>query len=133
MYRALSAYYVGKYDYVSRWVNLMINQLSWKQHSLSLLEARLMLSIIYYLKGDYGLLKQISGSIQRQIRSIGKENCVIGYTLQQMIKIAISPHRKNKYFKIKELVAEINNLEANYFSPIKLIRLDDNFIRKFRS
>jgi hypothetical protein len=132
-YRALSAYYVDKLDEVSKWINSLINQLIWKKYPLALVEARLMLSLNYYLTGEKGLLKQSSNSIQRQIRAIGKENCEVPYAFQQIIKIAASPFKRDKYHKIKDLMSEIEEMEVNYFSIIKHIRMDEPFLRKMTS
>jgi hypothetical protein len=52
---------------------------------------------------------------------------------QQIIKIAASPHKRDKYKKIKELMAEIDEMETNYFSMIKHIRMNEPFLRKMTS
>jgi hypothetical protein len=130
MYRALSAIYVDQIDDVSKWINTLINQLTWKKHNMALLEARLILSLTYFLKGEKGLLKQTSNSIQRQIRVLGKENCEIAFDFQQIIKISASPFKTDKVNKVKELINNIEQYQANYFSAIKLIRMDNNFVRK---
>ncbi len=128
VFRGLASYYSDNYDEAAKWINTLINDLTWKKYPLALLEARLFLNIQFLFKGDKDLAKQINGSIQRQIRALGKENCEVAFAFQQILKISTSHFKKDKRDKIQEVIRELEKITTNYFSPLKLIRLDEKFV-----
>ncbi|MDH5598764.1 MAG: hypothetical protein OEY34_06560, partial [Cyclobacteriaceae bacterium] len=75
VYRAVSCYYVEKYNEAARWINNLLNEVSLKKYPFVHLEVKVLLSLQYCLMNDFDLFNQLVNSIQRQIRIIGKENC----------------------------------------------------------
>lgn len=130
MYRAISCYYVDKYDEAARWINNLLNEVSLKKYALAQLEIKIVLALQYCLMSDYDLFNQLINSIQRQIRLTGKDSCEHILLFSKMLKISISDIKKNKYEKIEALVDKFVRIDANQFSPTKLIKMDEAFIGK---
>lgn len=133
MYRALACYYVSKYDEASKWINTLLNEVSLKKYPYIQLEIKIILALQYCLVNDFDLFNQLINSIQRQIRLLGKENCEHILLLSKVLKISISDNKKNKNEKIRTLVNKFKTVETKYFSPTRLIRLDEEFINRLTS
>jgi len=130
-YRALSCYFDGKYDEASRWLNNLLNEVSLKRYQNAQLEVKTLLALQYCLQKDYELFNQLINSIQRQIRIIGKDNCMNIQLLNKMMKISLSESKRNKEEKIAELGQKFNNLTPDqHFSPTMLIKVDEQLIAK---
>jgi hypothetical protein len=129
VYRALSCYYVQKYDEAARWINNLLNEVSLKKYPMAQLEVKTALAVQYCLMNDYDLFNQIINSIQRQIRILGKEQCEHILHLTKILKISISDIKKSKTTKIMSLVEKIQAIETESFSPTKLIKMDDQFVK----
>ncbi|MFW5700688.1 MAG: hypothetical protein ACOCWM_03275 [Cyclobacteriaceae bacterium] len=129
-YRALSCYYVGKYDEAARWLNNLLNEVSFKKYPFAQLEIKVILAMQYCLVNDFDLFNQLINSIQRQLRLLGKDSCEHILTMTKILKIAISDTKKNKESKIRGLVDKIDKSNKGYFAPTMLLKLDDSFIKK---
>lgn len=129
-YRSLSCYYVGKYDEAAKWLNNLLNEVSFKKYPFAQLEIKVILAMQYCLLNDFDLFNQLINSIQRQLRLLGKESCEHILTMTKILKIAISDTKKNKETKIRSLVDKIDKSQKNYFAPTMLLKLDDNFVKK---
>jgi len=127
-YRALGCYYAGKYDEAARWINNMLNEVSLKKYPYYQLEIKTVLALQYCLLDDYDLFTQLINSIHRQIRLLGKGNCDHIHILSKILKISISENKKNKAFKISNLVKNFEPKEKDYFAPTFLIRMDEKFV-----
>lgn len=126
-YRALGCYYAGKYEEASRWLYMLLNEVSLKNYPYSLLEVKLLLALQYCHLQDYELFNQSVNSIQRQIRLVDKVNCDHAQIFIKIIKTAIS-EKKDKPSKMRNLVERMNATPDPKFSPIKYLRYDDAFI-----
>ena len=130
VYRSLSCYYVNKYDEAARWLNNLLNEVSFKKYPYAQLEIKAILALQYCLLNDFDLFNQLINSIQRQMRLLGKENCEHILTLTKILKISISDTKKHKEGKIKSLVDKMEKSERSYFAPTMLIKYDEEFIKK---
>jgi hypothetical protein len=130
LYRALSCYYVEKFDEAAKWINNLLNEVSLKKYPNALLEIKLLLALQYCLMNDYDLFNQLINSIQRQIRLLGKENSEHILIFAKILKISISDIKKNKRQKIKSLADKFNRVEKTAFSPTMLVKMDERFISK---
>jgi len=128
IYNAVCCYYVEKYSEGSRWINRLLNEVSLKKYPLVMLEIKIMLALLYCLMRDYDLFNQLINSIQRHIRLVGKEKCEHILILSKVLKVSISEKRKNKEQKIKALLDKMDEIKTNHFTPIKMIRMDEDFI-----
>jgi len=133
IYNALSAYYAHKYKAASKVLTGLINDISWKKYPNAMLEARILLVFIHYMARDMDLVKLVSTSIQRQIRVIGKENCILAFTFNQMLKAAMNDLKRNKPEKVVELAGVLKLMEPPYFSPLKLIKMDEKLLQRLSS
>ena len=129
IYRALSCYYVGKYDEAAGWINNLLNEVSLKKYPLALLEIKVILALQYCLLNDYELFTQLVNSIQRQLRLIGKEQCPHIQYFTKIFKTSINNNKKQKEVKIGKLIEKIGKIEGPPFSPTRLIKLDDDFVK----
>ncbi len=130
-YRALSCYYDNKFDEASRWLNNLLNDVSLKKYQNAQLEIKTLLALQYCLVRDYELFNQLINSIQRQIRIIGKDQCMNIQLLNKMMKISLSESKRHKKEKITEIGKKLNNLNADqHFSPTLLVKIDEEFIDK---
>ena len=130
MYRAISCYYVEKYDEASKWINNLLNEVSLKKYPFMQLEIKIVLALQYCLMNDYDLFNQLINSIQRQIRLLGKENCEHILFLSKIMKVSISDIKRNKVDKIRALIEKTESVKTEHFSPTALIRLDEDFISR---
>ncbi|MFN3405154.1 MAG: hypothetical protein ACK40G_13735 [Cytophagaceae bacterium] len=130
MYRSLGCYYAGKYEEASRYINNMLNDLSLKKYPFAQLEIKLFLALQYCLLKDYDLFNQLINSIQRQVRLLGKNNCVHILLFTKILKTSISDMKKSKSGKIYGYLQKMKKLQTPYFSAIKYINLDEDFINR---
>lgn len=133
MYRALSCYYVNKYDEAGKWINNLLNDVSLKKLPHMQLEIKIILALQYCLVNDFDLFNQLINSIQRQIRLQGKDNCEHILLLSKIMKVSISDIKKNKAEKIRGMIAKIKKVETNYFSPTLMLKLDEEFVERLVS
>lgn len=130
MYRAISAYYVGKYDEASKWINGLLNEVSMKKFPYIQLEIKIVLAVQYCMQNDFELFNQLINSIQRQIRLLGKDKCehIIIYT--KILKTAISDVKRNKVDKLNKLVEKLVEVNVPHFSPSSLIKFKGDFVQR---
>ena len=77
---------------------------------------------------DFELFAQLSNSIQRQLRLLGKDDCENVLLFLKMLKIATSESKKDKEKKIAAIIPRLKQIELNYFAPTRLVKLDDKFV-----
>jgi hypothetical protein len=128
VYRAISSYYIGKFDESAKLINGLLNDVSLKKYPYAQLEIKTLLALQYTLMRDFELFNQLSNSIQRQIRLFGKESCENIQLFLKILKIATSEAKKEKAKKITAVIPRLNSINVHYFAPTKLIKLDDKFI-----
>jgi len=129
IYRSLSCYYAGKYDEAAKIINNMLNDVSLKKYPYAQIEVKSILALQYTLLKDYELFNQLSNSIQRQIRMFGSESCENIQIFIKILKIATSEAKKEKAKKITSLIPRFAATTSNYFTPTKLIKMDDKFVK----
>lgn len=129
-YRALAAYYSGKYDEAAKLINTLLNEVSLKKYPFTLLEIKSLLALQYVLLQDYELFNQLANSIQRQIRMFGKDECENIQLFIKILKISVSEAKKEKAKKIAAVIPRFGGLKVNYFAPTLLVKLDEALINK---
>lgn len=130
IYRSLCCYYANKHDEAARWVNNLLNEVSLKKYAYAQLEVKAILALQYCLMNDYDLFNQLSNSIQRQIRILGKENCESINIFLKILKISVSDVKRDKYSKIEALAEKFKRYKNHEFSPTALVKMDENFISR---
>lgn len=128
VYRAISAYYVGKFDEAAKLINGLLNDVSLKKYPYAQLEIKTLLALQYTLMRDFELFNQLSNSIQRQIRLFGKDSCENIQLFLKVLKIATSEAKKEKAKKINAVLPRLASINVNYFAPTRLIKLDEKFV-----
>jgi len=128
VYRALSSYYVGKYEEAAKLINSMLNDISLKKYPFAQMEVKAILALQYCMLKDFELFNQLTNSIQRQIRLFGKDECENVLLFVKILKIAVSEAKKEKPKKIAALIPKFKAATVKYFAPTVLIRMDDLFI-----
>jgi hypothetical protein len=128
VYRALSAYYVGKFEEAAKLINGLLNDVSLKKYPYAQLEIKTLLALQYTLMRDFELFNQLSNSIQRQIRLFGKDSCENIQLFLKVLKIATSEAKKEKAKKINSVLPKLNTITVNYFAPTRLVKLDEKFV-----
>ncbi len=132
-YRAICCYNIEKYDEAAKWLNNLLNDLSLKKHPNTLLEIKIFLGLQYCLMRDFDLFNQLVNSIQRQVRILGKEECVHILLLTKIMKTSLNEYKKGKNPKIQSYLNKLTKSKPNYFSPINYIQLDETIINKLSS
>ncbi|MBS1542574.1 MAG: hypothetical protein JST14_02980, partial [Bacteroidetes bacterium] len=130
VYRALCSYYVGRYDETAKWLNTLINDVSLKKYPQAQMEIKALLCLQYCLLKDIDLFNQLSNSVQRNIRMIGKDACENVLTFLKILKIAVSEAKREKHKKISALIPKFKAMKVDYFAPTGLIRMDEKFIER---
>lgn len=128
MYRALSSYYVGKYEEAAKVINNFLNEVSLKKYPFAQMEVKAVLALQYCLLKDFDLFNQLTNSIQRQIRMFGKDECENVLLFLKILKIAVSEAKKEKAKKINALIPKLKSTTVGYFAPTSLIRMDEQFV-----
>lgn len=128
VYRALSCYYSDKYEEAAKWINNMFNEISLKKYPYIYLETKVFLALQYCLLKDFELFNQLINSIQRQVRQMGKENCLTVLYFTKILKISLNDLKKSKASKIQSNINKFNKVKPPYFSPMNYIKLDEDFI-----
>jgi hypothetical protein len=129
-YRALSCYYVEKYEEAAKLINSLINDVSLKKYPFAQMEVKALLALQYCLLRDFELFNQHSNSIQRQIRMFGKDECENVLLFLKILKIATSEAKKDKPKKIAALIPKLKEIKVAYFAPTSLINMDEEFVKK---
>jgi tetratricopeptide (TPR) repeat protein len=133
IYRALSSYYVGKYEEAAKVINNMLNDMSLKKYPFAQMEVKAILALQYCLVKDFDLFNQLTNSIQRQIRMFGKDTCENVLLFIKILKIAVSEAKKEKAKKINALIPKFKATSVTYFAPTSLIRMDEQFVENLIS
>jgi hypothetical protein len=129
-YKALSCYYVDKYEEAAKLLNGLINEVSLKKYPFAQMEIKALLALQYCLLRDFELFNQHSNSIQRQIRMFGKDECENVLLFLKILKIATSEAKKEKPKKITSLIPKFKEAKVSYFAPTTFINMDEEFVRK---
>lgn len=128
IYRALSSYYIGKFDEAAKMINGLLNDISLKKFPFAQMEVKALLALQYCMLRDFELFNQLTNSIQRQIRLFGKDECENVLLFIKILKIAVSEAKKDKPKKIAALIPKFKAASVSYFAPTNLIKMDDQFI-----
>ncbi len=129
-YRALTCYYAGKYDEAAKELNNLLNEVSLKKYPVTFMEVKALLSLQYVMMQDYELFNQISNSIQRQIRLLGKDSCENILLFLRILRITTSEAKKEKAKKINAVIPKLKAIGITYFAPTLLVRFDEKFVKK---
>jgi hypothetical protein len=127
-YKALSSYYVGKYEETAKLINGLLNDVTLKKHPVAQMEVKTLLAFQYCLLKDFDLFNQLSNSIQRQIRMFGKDECENILLFLKILKVATSESKKDKPKKIQALISKFKATTVEYFAPTMLIKMDAKFV-----
>lgn len=127
IYRSLVCYYAGKYDEASKWLNKLLNEMSFKKYPEAHLEVKLLLLLQYCVQDDLELFNQLLSSTQRQVRALGKENAESLSSYIKLLRVSISETGKQKIPKMKALMGRIFP-EENPLSALNLIKFNDKLI-----
>lgn len=128
VYCALCAYYTGRYEETAKLLNTLINDVSLKKYPQAQMEVKALLCLQYCMLKDVELFNQLSNSVQRNIRIIGKDACENVLTFLKILKISVSEAKKDKREKILALLPRFKSIAVNYFAPTAYIRMDDKFV-----
>jgi len=128
IYRALSSYYVGKYEEAAKIINGLLNDVSLKRYPFAQMEVKTLLALQYCMLNDFELFNQLASSIQRQIRLFGKHACENILLFIKILKIAVSESKKDKRKKIASLVPKLQATKISYYAPTMFVRMDEKFI-----
>lgn len=129
VYRAICCHYAEKHEEAARWINNLLNEVSIKKYPYALLEVKIILALQYAILDDTELLNQLLGSIQRQVRLLGKQNCMIAALYVKLIKLMINQTKAEKPEKAKILINKINALPRQGFSPTAYIRISEDLFK----
>lgn len=129
-YRSLACHYAGKHDEAAKFLNNLLNEVSLKKYPLTYLEIKSVLALQYVLLKDFELFNQLSNSIQRQIRLLGKDECENIQLFLKILKIVTSEAKKEKEKKIVPIVPKLAAQQVKYFAPTMLVKFDDALIKK---
>jgi hypothetical protein len=130
-YRALGQYYTGRYDEAIKWINKLLNDISLKRFQYVHLEIKLFLAVQYCVVKDNELLGQLTNSIQRQIRLLGKETCIHVVLLLKLLKLAVQGGKGERETKMRVLTEKLRKTSMpEGFCLLKYIKLDDDFINR---
>ncbi|MFQ3576490.1 MAG: hypothetical protein SNJ77_08645, partial [Cytophagales bacterium] len=129
VYRSLTCYYAEKFDEASKWLNKLLNELSFKKFPEAHLEVKLLLLLQYCVMDDLELFNQLLSSTQRQLRALGKDNSENIASYIKLLRVSISETGKQKMPKMKALMGRIFP-DENPFSALNLLKFNDKFLEQ---
>jgi hypothetical protein len=130
IYGSLSCYYTGRYEEAAKILQGLLNVGGIKNYALMQIEIKGLLALQYCLLNDIELLTQLLNSVQRLIRMAGADACENVSLLLKILKIASSEAKRDKPNKIRAVIPKLQSIKVNYFSPTKLIKMDEEFVSK---
>jgi len=125
LYRSISCYHSDKFEESAKWLNQFLNDASVKKYPYIYMETKLVLAYQYCLLKDQELLGQLINSIQRQIRLLGKENCVHVVIFIKILKVLINENRKEKNSKLSLLIKKFEKSLPPRFSPLAYLHIEE--------
>ncbi|HSZ71468.1 MAG TPA: hypothetical protein VK750_02255, partial [Cytophagaceae bacterium] len=125
LYRSIACYHADKYEEASKWLNQFLNDASIKKYPYIYMETKLVLAYQYCLLKDQDLFGQLVNSIQRQIRLLGKENCLHVVLFIKILKVLISENRREKNSKLSLLVKKFQKSLPQRFSPLSYLNIEE--------
>ncbi|MBS1486995.1 MAG: hypothetical protein JST43_05345 [Bacteroidetes bacterium] len=132
-YKALSCYYAGKYEEAAKVINQMLNEISLKKYPFVQMEVKALLALQYCMLKDYELFTQLTNSIQRQIRTFGKDDCENVLLFLKILRTATSEAKRDKAKKISAVIPKFKQIKVNYFAPTSMVKMDDSFVEALAS
>ncbi|MBC7450311.1 MAG: hypothetical protein H7259_02365 [Cytophagales bacterium] len=132
-YRASACFFAEKYDEAAKVLNSLLNETALKKYPSALLEIKLFLALQYVMMKDHDLFNQLINSIQRQIRLIGKDECVHAVALTKIFKATLNEGKKGKKAKLSLLINKLTTSLPKYYSPFNYIPLDEAFAERLAS
>jgi|SRR6478735_7987217 len=129
-YRAISCYHSNRFDEAARMINNMLNDISLKKTPFTFLEIKLLLALQYCLMKEQDLFNQLINSIQRQVRLLGKEDCVHVMIFIKIMKISLNEAKKGKATKIQGQLSKLTKVMPVYYTPLRYFKLDETLVTR---
>jgi hypothetical protein len=120
-YRSIASIMAGDLDKSSQFLNNLLNEISFKGYPEAHMEVKILLATIYTLMDDFELFSQLAHSIQRQIRIMGKGQCMHGVYLIKLLKTKFASGKKNKGQKLQEYFELVKSNIPRHFSPAEIL------------
>ncbi|MGF1532190.1 MAG: hypothetical protein ACFCUI_00685 [Bernardetiaceae bacterium] len=127
-YRALADHHAGRYNDARQRLNDLLNHTTIKKYPYALLECKALLAVTYVMLREEDLFHQLVGSIQRQIRLLGKRECWHVVVLIKLLKTALSPTKRDRQKKIAVLVKQFEQVPRKLFSPTAHLTFTTDFV-----
>ena len=129
-YKALCFYVEKEYRQAAVTINQFFNENNAKEFPHATLELKCLLALQYAILDEYDLFAQISGSIQRSFRLLGKSKVEHLVTFLKGLKMAVGAQKKGSKEKIEALLERFSQENNLSFCPLALIKMDDSFIEE---
>lgn len=129
VYRALGCHYAEKHEEAARLLNNLLNDVSIKKYPLALIEVKLILALQYAINKENELLTQLLGSVQRQIRMLGKQQCAAPALFIKVIKLIINQSKSDRSSKARALMDKISQISRTGFAPTKYLTIDEKHFK----
>ncbi len=132
VYRAVSCFYAQKYHEAIKFLTTLLENAPMKRYALVQIEVKAALCIQYSCAGDIENLSHLMGSVQRQIRILGKEECLDVFMMLKVIKgVHSGVGSDDKLTRMRILFERYRDAKEKYkrmFSPLKYLVMDERFI-----
>lgn len=124
VYRVLSCVMEEDYNKANEWLNDLSQKANLKKYPKIHLEIKLLSLFMQTLGHDIDTIPQMTNSIQRQIRLIGKDECLCAVQLVKLVKLLVSDkNREAKVSKAHEILGRIELIGYPSYSPFKHLDL----------
>jgi len=129
-YMAACAFYAKRYQEAIQILNMLINDISFKNYPHSEIEIKLFLSLNYSMMNKYDPATSLLRSVTRKIRELnddmGYENALIFY---KILSLQMSSSARQVDQKITQLFAKFELLNQKSNRMLEYIKFDDQFIK----
>lgn len=131
-FAALSFYYSGNYERGAEYLNNLLQNMNLKRYPLAYLETRLLAVFLNKFSDSNKAALQNISSIQRLIRLCGKDKCAHTVVFIKILKASLNDKldMASKIKKVKLNVEKLSQMDVPSYSPIRFIKLDQQFVTK---
>jgi hypothetical protein len=130
IYQALTCYNAKDYADASKWLFVLNNEVSFKEHNEMLMEVKCITAYIKFVQKDQILFRQNLTSAQRTLRIIGAENTPHLTAFVKMLSILNSESKKNKEQKLRLQLETIKQFKLDGFHPTLYLDPDLKYLLK---
>lgn len=128
-YRALCAYYAGRFAEAARWLNTLLNEVNLRRYPAALIQIKTLLTLQYACMQEDGLVQQLANNIQRQVRLHPEGNYEDVLLMLKLCRLGLMEGKRDRISKAQQLIYKLRQYSSGRrFDLLRLLPLDMRFV-----